>query len=80
MKALVIEMAKTNGNLSLFRTAYLWRFGKDLSRESLYDDIEQFLRDGTVPPYLCAYVVSRYSDDHSVEHVLATSPADASTA
>jgi len=72
MKALVDEMAKATSNLSLFRTAYIWRFGKDISRESLYDDVEQFIRDGTVPPYVCAYVVSRYSGDHNVGSVLGT--------
>lgn len=43
-----------------FRSAYMWRFGKDISQTSLAEDVDIFERQQLIPPYVVDYVVHCY--------------------
>ena len=43
-----------------FRTAYMWRFQKDISPNSLNADIEAFQYTGNLQPYAVDYLVHVY--------------------
>lgn len=57
MQALIKEMVSLNGSCdkSYFRSAYVWRFGRDLSQDSLEADIRNFNSTGNAPQYVCEY-------------------------
>lgn len=45
----------------LFRTAYMWRFGKDIPAESLMDDVSDFSVKYKVPQYVIDYMLDLVS-------------------
>lgn len=57
MQILIQEMVRLNGSCikSYFRSAYFWRFGKDLSQDSLDADVRNFEKTGNAPQYVCDY-------------------------
>lgn len=44
----------------LLRTAYMHRFGKDITCLSLANDAKCFDERGTIPPYLTEYLIHVY--------------------
>lgn len=44
----------------LLRTAYMWRFDKDIPHRCLEEDAERFLKYGRMTPYLTDYMVECY--------------------
>lgn len=44
----------------MLRTAYMWRFNKDITDEALRTDSEAFDNRGKVPPYLTEYMLHVY--------------------
>ena len=44
----------------LFRSAYMWRFGRDITDQSLTDDTQLFDERGKIPPYIVDYFVHIY--------------------
>jgi len=43
-----------------FRSAYMWRFGKDIPPNSLDADIEAFQYTGKLQPYAVDYLINIY--------------------
>lgn len=43
-----------------FRSAYMWKFGKDISDLSLTNDTKLFDERGKVPPYVVDYLIQVY--------------------
>jgi hypothetical protein len=44
----------------LIRSAYVWKFNKDIPERSLKEDTHDFNVWGKVPPYLTAYIIHLY--------------------
>lgn len=44
----------------LFRSAYIRRFGKDISAASLDEDVATFKKYGKVPPYIVDFMIATY--------------------
>ena len=44
----------------LFRSAYIRRFGKDISTTSLDEDVTTFKKYGKVPPYIVDFMIATY--------------------
>lgn len=43
-----------------FRTAYMWKFGKDITDLALANDAKLFDEYGQVPPYVTDYLIHCY--------------------
>lgn len=44
----------------LLRTAYMWKFDKDIPYTSLNEDAAKYDKYGQSPPYLVAYIINCY--------------------
>lgn len=43
-----------------FRSAYMWKFWKDITDTALYEDVKAFDEAGKVPAYATAYLIDVY--------------------
>lgn len=62
MIALILVTCQTRNcsTRDFFRAAYMRKFGKDISFQSLSEDVEIFEKVGNAPPYVCEYIVGIY--------------------
>jgi hypothetical protein len=44
----------------MLRTAYYWRFNKDITDLALANDTKQFMESGNAPDYLVKYLIHCY--------------------
>lgn len=47
----------------IFRTAYVWKFNKDIPYECLEQDVEDFKRTYNTPPYVTSYLTDMYGHE-----------------